>query len=155
MPISYLGFCIFPIIHDLCRMLYLDTRLDDNDLHVIHAVATRSTVVLVYHQRMASGQHITSRSSLFSHRFPTFYACYLLKSIQTPLSKAYDSSLHPHLTSQFRSTYIGSTPNPHRRIRCFTPSVLIPLIVYMNLMTDNTMVKLLKVHRRQSTTDHG
>ena len=45
---------------------------------------------------MASGRHISSRSSLFSHRFPTFYACYLLKSIQTPLSKMYDAPLHPH-----------------------------------------------------------
>ncbi|KAF9467364.1 hypothetical protein BDZ94DRAFT_1032958 [Collybia nuda] len=42
------------------------------------------------------------KSSLLSHSFPSFYACYLLKSIQTPLSKA---------------TYIGSTPNPPRRIR--------------------------------------
>ncbi|KAJ7188526.1 hypothetical protein C8R46DRAFT_1054960 [Mycena filopes] len=44
----------------------------------------------------------SSRSSLFSHSFPSFYACYLLKSIQTPTSTA---------------TYIGSTPNPPKRIR--------------------------------------
>ncbi|KAJ6558516.1 hypothetical protein DFH09DRAFT_532818 [Mycena vulgaris] len=44
----------------------------------------------------------TARSSLFSHSVPPFYACYLLKSIQTPTSTA---------------TYIGSTPNPPKRIR--------------------------------------
>ncbi|THV06733.1 hypothetical protein K435DRAFT_960334 [Dendrothele bispora CBS 962.96] len=43
-----------------------------------------------------------NRSSLLSHTFPHFYACYLLKSIQSPNSKA---------------TYIGSTPDPPRRIR--------------------------------------
>lgn len=44
-----------------------------------------------------------SKSSLAEgHRFPLFYACYLLKSIQTPTSTA---------------TYIGSTPDPPRRIR--------------------------------------
>ncbi|KAJ3810395.1 hypothetical protein EV368DRAFT_46500, partial [Lentinula lateritia] len=43
-----------------------------------------------------------NRSSLLSHTFPSFYACYLLKSVQTSTSKA---------------TYIGSTPNPPRRIR--------------------------------------
>ncbi|TFK25543.1 hypothetical protein FA15DRAFT_668424 [Coprinopsis marcescibilis] len=36
------------------------------------------------------------------HSFPAFYACYLLKSIQTPDSK---------------TVYIGSTPSPIRRIR--------------------------------------
>ncbi|KAJ7078857.1 hypothetical protein B0H15DRAFT_526893 [Mycena belliarum] len=44
----------------------------------------------------------TTRSSLFSHAVPSFYACYLLKSVQTPTSTA---------------TYIGSTPNPPKRIR--------------------------------------
>ncbi|KAJ7497074.1 hypothetical protein FB451DRAFT_1209980 [Mycena latifolia] len=44
----------------------------------------------------------TARSSLFSHSIPSFYATYLLKSIQTPTSTA---------------TYIGSTPNPPKRIR--------------------------------------
>ncbi|KIK68866.1 hypothetical protein GYMLUDRAFT_67571 [Collybiopsis luxurians FD-317 M1] len=43
-----------------------------------------------------------NRSSLLSHTFPPFYACYLLKSVQTATSRA---------------TYIGSTPNPPRRIR--------------------------------------
>ncbi|KAF9070888.1 hypothetical protein BDP27DRAFT_573136 [Rhodocollybia butyracea] len=43
-----------------------------------------------------------NRSSLVSHTFPSFYACYLLKSVQTTNSKA---------------NYIGSTPNPPRRIR--------------------------------------
>ncbi|KAI5889168.1 uncharacterized protein SCHCODRAFT_02690968 [Schizophyllum commune H4-8] len=47
-------------------------------------------------------QPLTSRSSLVAHTYPSFYACYLLKSIKTPNSKA---------------TYIGSTPNPPRRIR--------------------------------------
>ena len=41
-----------------------------------------------------------SRSSLTNHTFPPFYACYLLKSLQLP-----------------RATYIGSTPNPPRRLR--------------------------------------
>lgn len=45
---------------------------------------------------------VTARSSLFSHSFPAFYACYLLKSIKTPESTA---------------VYIGSTPSPPRRIR--------------------------------------
>ncbi|KAL0956180.1 hypothetical protein HGRIS_002340 [Hohenbuehelia grisea] len=43
-----------------------------------------------------------SRSTLENHAFPAFYACYLLQSVQTPRSTA---------------TYIGSTPNPPRRIR--------------------------------------
>ncbi|KAF8070339.1 hypothetical protein FPV67DRAFT_1013295 [Lyophyllum atratum] len=54
-------------------------------------------------QPMASRRQVLGpRSSLLSHVFPPFYACYLLKSIQTPRSKA---------------TYIGSTPSPPRRIR--------------------------------------
>ncbi|EJD51950.1 hypothetical protein AURDEDRAFT_181521 [Auricularia subglabra TFB-10046 SS5] len=44
----------------------------------------------------------TSRSSLVHHAFPSFYACYLLKSRKTTSSTA---------------TYIGSTPHPPRRIR--------------------------------------
>ncbi|KZT28272.1 hypothetical protein NEOLEDRAFT_1087264 [Neolentinus lepideus HHB14362 ss-1] len=44
----------------------------------------------------------TGRSSLADHTFPPFYACYLLKSVRTPRTKA---------------TYIGSTPNPPRRVR--------------------------------------
>ena len=44
----------------------------------------------------------SSKSSLVSHTFPPFYACYLLKSIRTPRSI---------------SIYIGSTPHPPRRIR--------------------------------------
>ncbi|KAI0752628.1 hypothetical protein C8Q80DRAFT_466557 [Daedaleopsis nitida] len=43
-----------------------------------------------------------SKSSLTDHRFPAFYACYLLKSVRTPRATA---------------TYIGSTPSPPRRIR--------------------------------------
>ncbi|KZV99005.1 hypothetical protein EXIGLDRAFT_726492 [Exidia glandulosa HHB12029] len=43
-----------------------------------------------------------SRSSLVDHAFPSFYACYLLKSHKTPSATA---------------TYIGSTPHPPRRIR--------------------------------------
>ena len=43
-----------------------------------------------------------SRSSLTNHTFPPFYACYLLKSRKTPTATA---------------TYIGSTPNPPRRLR--------------------------------------
>ncbi|KAI0772964.1 hypothetical protein BD413DRAFT_38141 [Trametes elegans] len=43
-----------------------------------------------------------TRSSLIDHRFPAFYACYLLKSVRTPRATA---------------TYIGSTPSPPRRIR--------------------------------------
>ncbi|KDQ09537.1 hypothetical protein BOTBODRAFT_524952 [Botryobasidium botryosum FD-172 SS1] len=45
---------------------------------------------------------VASRSSLIDHSFPPFYACYLLKSIRTPRASA---------------TYVGSTPNPPRRIR--------------------------------------
>jgi structure-specific endonuclease subunit SLX1 len=37
-----------------------------------------------------------------AHVFPPFYACYLLKSLQTPKSVA---------------VYIGSTPDPPRRLR--------------------------------------
>ncbi|EPQ51778.1 hypothetical protein GLOTRDRAFT_80778, partial [Gloeophyllum trabeum ATCC 11539] len=47
-------------------------------------------------------RRVNARSSLADHTFPPFYACYLLKSIRTPRSNA---------------TYIGSTPNPPRRIR--------------------------------------
>ncbi|KAL1746543.1 hypothetical protein HDZ31DRAFT_33966 [Schizophyllum fasciatum] len=54
-----------------------------------------------------TNQPLTSRSSLVTHTYPSFYACYLLKSIQTPTSKA---------------TYIGSTPNPPRRIRSLASS---------------------------------
>ncbi|GJJ16289.1 hypothetical protein Clacol_010585 [Clathrus columnatus] len=43
-----------------------------------------------------------TKSSLVSHTFPLFYACYLLRSIKSPRS---------------RTTYIGSTPHPPRRIR--------------------------------------
>ncbi|KAI0089436.1 hypothetical protein BDY19DRAFT_103460 [Irpex rosettiformis] len=43
-----------------------------------------------------------SKSTLTNHSFPLFYACYLLKSIKTPGATA---------------TYIGSTPNPPRRVR--------------------------------------
>ncbi|KAI0791500.1 hypothetical protein BC629DRAFT_366397 [Irpex lacteus] len=43
-----------------------------------------------------------SRSTLANHSFPSFYACYLLKSVKTPRATA---------------TYIGSTPNPPRRLR--------------------------------------
>jgi predicted GIY-YIG superfamily endonuclease len=50
---------------------------------------------------MAAARH-GSRSSLTNHAFPSFYACYLLKSLKTPRATA---------------TYIGSTPNPPRRLR--------------------------------------
>ncbi|KLO07825.1 hypothetical protein SCHPADRAFT_631328 [Schizopora paradoxa] len=59
-------------------------------------------------QNMASGsgkgqKPLGSKSTLGeNHRFPAFYACYLLKSVKTPRSSA---------------TYIGSTPHPPRRIR--------------------------------------
>ncbi|KAI1786373.1 hypothetical protein LXA43DRAFT_59068 [Ganoderma leucocontextum] len=43
-----------------------------------------------------------TKSSLVDHRFPAFYACYLLRSVRTPKATA---------------TYIGSTPSPPRRIR--------------------------------------
>ncbi|KAF9047348.1 hypothetical protein BJ165DRAFT_1344447, partial [Panaeolus papilionaceus] len=47
-------------------------------------------------------RRIVSRPAIINHTYPAFYACYLLKSIQTP-----DST----------SIYIGSTPSPPRRIR--------------------------------------
>lgn len=50
----------------------------------------------------SSPSKATSRSSLVHHAFPSFYACYLLKSRKTASSTA---------------TYIGSTPHPPRRIR--------------------------------------
>lgn len=43
-----------------------------------------------------------TKSSLVSHTLPPFYACYLLRSMKSPKS---------------RTTYIGSTPHPPRRIR--------------------------------------
>jgi len=44
----------------------------------------------------------TARSSLLNHTIPAFYACYLLKSRKT---------------ERATGTYIGSTPDPPRRIR--------------------------------------
>ncbi|KAF9528467.1 hypothetical protein CPB83DRAFT_791449 [Crepidotus variabilis] len=44
-----------------------------------------------------------ARSSILNHAYPKFYACYLLKSLQQPISPT--------------ATYIGSTPSPPRRIR--------------------------------------
>ncbi|KAK7057433.1 hypothetical protein R3P38DRAFT_3384792 [Favolaschia claudopus] len=93
------------------QQLHLATRLV---YAVIDALTHATTTVTVFAQVSASNasaqafyEHIGmaikgARSSLLCHRFPSFYACYLLKSIQTPTSTA---------------TYIGSTPNPPKRIR--------------------------------------
>jgi hypothetical protein len=43
------------------------------------------------------------RSSLLSHSFPSFYACYLLKSIQTPTSTASVSVCLVQLLAQFEA----------------------------------------------------
>ncbi|KAF9484519.1 hypothetical protein BDN70DRAFT_127777 [Pholiota conissans] len=53
-------------------------------------------------QAMLPIRQLGARSSILRHAIPSFYACYLLKSIQTPQSNA---------------VYIGSTPSPPRRIR--------------------------------------
>ncbi|KAF8198002.1 hypothetical protein BJ912DRAFT_1039597 [Pholiota molesta] len=53
-------------------------------------------------QPMLPIRRLGARSSILCHTFPSFYACYLLKSIQTP---------------QATAVYIGSTPSPPRRIR--------------------------------------
>ncbi|TFK53002.1 hypothetical protein OE88DRAFT_1330337 [Heliocybe sulcata] len=54
---------------------------------------------------MGPGRAATTRSSLIHHTFPPFYACYLLKSIRIPPVRTH------------RLTYVGSTPDPPKRIR--------------------------------------
>jgi hypothetical protein len=43
------------------------------------------------------------RSTLLNHSFPPFYACYLLKSVQTPTSTAYVFRNSPALTTRSSS----------------------------------------------------